>query len=321
MDVLLSFLIGSMKFSTVLLFGSTGETVTEKSGNLNLGIPGIMCFGALGGCFGVSLYSSMVGGATEMSGFGSLFFGILFAFIFAGLFGGIFAFFTATLRCNQNVTGLTITTLGVGLTNFFIKQIPNDSFSIAAMYYGNLFSFSENMGFLGKLLFSYGFLTYFAIAISLVTAYFLRKTKTGLHLRAVGESPSTADAVGINVSRYKYLATIIGAGIAGLGGLYYVFNYLYGAWEYTIDGLGWLSIALVIFIVWKPDFGILGAFVFGLLYNCNSYIPGLSAAQKEIFNMAPYVVTIIVLIVTSIFDSKNAQPPQALGQNYFREDR
>jgi len=321
MDVFLSFLIGSMKFSTVLLFGSTGETVTEKAGNLNLGIPGIMCFGALGGCFGVSIYSSLAGGAAGMSGIGVLFFGIVFAFIFAGILGAVYSFFTTTLRCNQNVTGLTITTLGVGLTNFFIKRVPNASFATAAAYYGRLFSFSENMGFLGKLLFSYGFLTYFAIAVSLATAFFLRKTKTGLYLRAVGESPSTADAAGINVSAYKYLATIIGAGIAGLGGLYYVFNYLYGAWEYTIDGLGWLSIALVIFTVWKPDFGILGAFVFGLLYNCNSYIPGLSAAQKEIFNMAPYLVTIAVLIITSIFDSKNAQPPQALGLNYFREDR
>lgn len=321
MDMLLAFLIGSMKFSTVLLFGSTGESLTEKSGNLNLGIPGIMCFGALGGCYGVSIYADMVGGAYYMTGVGAIAFGILFAFIFAGLLGCLYCFFTVSLRCNQNVTGLTITTLGVGLTNLFIRGIPDYSFSTAASYYTKLFTFSSDMGFFGKLIFSYGFLTYFAIIISLATAFFLRKTKTGLHLRAVGESPATADAAGINVTRYKYLATVIGSGIAGLGGLYYVFNYLYGAWEYTIDGLGWLSIALVIFTLWKPDFGIIGSFIFGLLYNCNSYIEGLNAAQKELFNMAPYLVTIIVLILTSILDSKNAQPPQSLGTNYFREDR
>ncbi len=321
MGQLIAFFVGSMKFSTVLLYGSTGETLTEKSGNLNLGIPGIMCFGALGGCVGVSMYADMAGGPAGMYGFCSVLFGIVFAFLFAGILGAVYSFFTTTLRCNQNVTGLTITTLGVGLTNCFITGVESSSFATASVHYATLFTFAEDLGWFGELLFSYGFLTYFAIAISLLTAFFLKKTKAGLYLRSVGESPATADAAGINVTAYKYIATIIGSGIAGLGGLYYVFNYLSGGWEYSIDGLGWMSIALVIFTLWKPDFGILGSIIFGLLYNCNSYMENLLPAQKELFNLAPYVVTIIVLIVTSIFDSKNAQPPQALGMNYFREER
>lgn len=322
---LLAFLTSAMDFGTVLLFGSTGETITEKSGHLNLGIPGIMCFGALGGCIGVSTYADITG--NYLSAAGAISFGILFSFIFAGLLGALYSFFTVTLRCNQNVTGLTITTLGVGLTNFFINSVPSKSFANAASYYTNLFPFvkemeTSNFGeFIIKLLFSYGFLTYFAIAIAIVVALVLKKTKTGLQLRAVGENPATADAAGINVTAYRYVATIIGSGIAGLGGLYYVFNYLLGSWEYTIDGLGWLSIALVIFTLWKPDLGIVGSFVFGCLYNCSSYINGLTIAQKELFTMAPYLVTIIVLILTSILDSKNAQPPASLGLNYFREER
>ena len=177
-----------------------------------------------------------------------------------------------------------------------------------------------DLGTFGELFLSYGFLTYFAIFIAVLVSVIMKRTNTGLKLRAVGENPATADAAGINVSEYRYWATFIGSGIAGLGGLYYVFNYLYGNWEYTIDGLGWLSLALVIFTVWKPNIGIIGAIIFGCLYNCSSYLPG-SPALKESFTMAPYLVTIIVLIITSIAGSKNVQPPASLGLNYFREDR
>lgn len=315
-----AFIIKAVEFSTVLLFGSTGETLIEKSGHLNLGIPGIMCAGALGGCFGVSFYVGLAG-VKAMSGVLVILFGMLFAMLFAGALGAVYSFMTVSLRCNQNVTGLTITTLGVGLTNFFINRIPTKGFSQAANYYVKLFTFYPQLGGFGQVVLSYGFLTYFAIIVSLVCALVLKKTKIGLYLRAVGENPATADAAGISVTKYRYLATVIGSGIAGLGGLFYVFNYLLGMWEYTIDGLGWLSIALVIFTVWKPDFGILGAFVFGCLYCCKDYISGLSLAQKELLQMTPYVVTIIVLIITSVLDSKNAQPPASLGLNYFREDR
>jgi simple sugar transport system permease protein len=148
-----------------------------------------------------------------------------------------------------------------------------------------------------------------------------KRTKVGLHLRAVGENPATADAAGINVTLYRYGATCIGSGVAALGGLCYIMDNLHGNWEYCIDAIGWLTIALVIFTVWKPDFAIIGSIIFGALYVASSYITGISFASKEIFKMLPYVVTIVVLIFTSIRDKKENQPPESLGLSYFREDR
>ena len=150
----------------------------------------------------------------------------------------------------------------------------------------------------------------------------MKKTKKGLNLRAVGEDPATADSVGINVSKYKYIATVAGGAISGLGGLYFVMEFLGGTW--TNNGFGdrgWLAIALVIFALWKPVNAILGSIVFGALYICYIYIPGLSRGAQELFKMLPYVVTIIVLIITSARNRMENQPPAALGQSYFREDR
>ena len=138
----------------------------------------------------------------------------------------------------------------------------------------------------------------------------------------MGESPATADAAGINVTRYKYLATCIGGGIAGLGGLYFIMDYIGGAW--TNGGFGdrgWLAIALVIFALWKPKVSILGSILFGGLYIVYLYIPGLSRASQEIFKMLPYVVTIAVLIIISIRNRRENQPPESLGLSYFREER
>lgn len=138
----------------------------------------------------------------------------------------------------------------------------------------------------------------------------------------MGENPATADAAGINVTKYKYLATVIGGAIAGLGGLYFILDYTGGSW--TNGGFGdrgRLSIALVIFALWRPNIGILGSFLFGGLYIAYSYISGLSRSSVAIFNMLPYVVTIIVLILTSVRNKKENQPPASLGLPYFREDR
>ena len=156
---------------------------------------------------------------------------------------------------------------------------------------------------MGQLLFSYGFLTYLAIILALVLAFFLSKTKKGLNLRAVGESPATADAAGINVTVYKYLATCIGGGISGLG------------------DRGWLAIALVIFALWKPVNAIWGSILFGGLYILYLYIPGLDRGAQEIFKALPYVVTIIVLVFTSLRKKREYQPPASLGLAYFREER
>ncbi len=312
---------------TPLLFGSTGEILTEKSGHLNLGIPGIMYVGAISGVAGSFLYEQAV---ASVNPFWAVFIPLVCSLIGSALMGLIYCFLTVTLRANQNVTGLALTTFGIGIGNFFggslIKlvdtDVPSISLSTTSTIFKTQLPFADKLGWFGEIFLSYGFLVYVAIIVALVSSYVLQKTRTGLHLRAVGESPETADAAGINVSKYKYVSTCIGSAIAGLGGLYYVMDYANGVWSNNGFGdRGWLSIALVIFSVWRPSISILGSILFGFLYVIPTYIPGITVSTKKLFEMLPYVVTIIVLLITSIRDKKENQPPAALGLPYFREER
>ena len=247
------------------------------------------------------------------------------------LMGLLYCFLTVTLRANQNVTGLALTTFGVGFGNFFggslIKlsgsSLPSIIMTNTSNVYRRTLPAADKMGAFGKLFLNYGFLAYAAVVIALAAAYVLNHTRTGLHLRAVGESPNTADAAGINVSRYKYVSTCVGAMIAGLGGLYYVMDYACGVWTNDAFGdRGWLAIALVIFTIWRPNVGVLASFLFGGLYILHMYIPsGMNLAVKELYKMAPYVVTIIVLVISSMRNKRENQPPASLGLAYFREER
>lgn len=309
-----------------LLYGSTGEIITEKSGNLNLGIPGIMYMGGSAGVIGAYLYEQAV---AVPHPFWCILIPLLSSLIGSAFAAFIYSFLTITLRANQNVTGLALTTFGVGFGDFFGGSLTkifadggNLSVKTTADYFKTALPFAEDLGAIGTIFFSYGFLAYLAVIIALAASWFLKRTRTGLHLRAVGESPATADAAGINVTKYKYIATIVGGAIAGLGGLYFILDYTGGSW--TNGGFGdrgWLAIALVIFALWKPNISILGSFVFGGLYIAYSYISGLSRSAVAIFNMLPYLVTILVLILTSVRNKKENQPPASLGLAYFREER
>ena len=320
MDIINS-LFQTVRSSMAFLFGSTGEILTEKSGHLNLGIPGTMCVGAAFGCCAESIYVTSVGGIDVANPFLAVLLPILATFIGGGLMGLIYCFLAVTLRANQNVMGLVLTTLGIGVSDFMISLVEASSFSTASKFFTAYLPFADKLGAFGKLIFSYGAMVYLSIVVALICAFVLKKTRTGLHLRAVGEDPATADAAGISVTKYRYIATILGSGIAGLGGLGYIMDNLGGNWEYTIDAIGWLAIALVIFSLWKPNLAILGSFVFGALYKIGNYIPGISTTQKPLIKMLPYVVTIIVLIVTSIRNKKENQAPEGLGLSYFREER
>jgi len=313
---------------TPLLFGSTGEILTEKAGHLNLGIPGIMYVGAISGVAGAFLYEHSMG--ANMNPFLALLIPLVCSLLASTLMGLIYCFLTVTLRANQNVTGLALTTFGIGLGNFFggslIKlvdlDVPSISLSATSTIFKTQLPFADKLGWFGTIFLSHGFLVYVAIIIALIASYVLNKTRTGLHLRAVGESPETADAVGINVTKYKYLSTCIGSAVAGLGGLYYVMDYANGVWSNNGFGdRGWLSIALVIFSIWRPSVSILGSILFGFLYVIPTYIPDITVSTKKLFEMLPYIVTILVLVITSIRDKKENQPPAALGLHYFREER
>lgn len=313
-----------------LLYGSTGEIMTQKSGNLNLGIPGVMYVGAISGVIGSFFYERATGG--DVNPVLAILIPLLCCLIGSLLMGLLFCFLTVTLRANQNVTGLAMTTFGVGFGNFFggslIKLAKADVPSIALSATSNCFSkslpFASKLGGFGKIFLSYGFMAYLAIIIALVCSYILNKTRVGLHLRAVGENPNTADAAGIDVIKYKYITTCAGCMIAGLGGLYYVMDYACGVWSNDAFGdRGWLAIALVIFTIWKPDISILASFLFGGLYILYLYIPtGMEHMEfQELYKMIPYVVTLVVLVITSIRSKRESQPPQSLGLPYFREER
>ena len=312
-----------------LLFGSTGEILTEKSGNLNLGIPGIMYVGGISGVIGSFFYEQSAGG--QLNGFLAIMIPILCSLLGSLLMGLLYCFLTVTLRANQNVTGLAMTTFGVGVGNFFggslIKltnsEVPSIALSKTSLFFKTTLPGADSTGWFGQLFLSYGFLAYLAILIAIGASYFLNRTRAGLHLRAVGESASTADAAGINVTKYKYLATCIGSMIAGLGGLYYVMDYANGVWSNNAFGdRGWLAIALVIFTIWRPNVSVLASILFGGLYILYLYIPtGSQMAVKELYKMLPYVVTVVVLVISSLRNNMEKQPPASLGLSYFREER
>ena len=331
LEAILSFLPRAIAQGIPLLYGSTGEIITQKSGNMNLGIPGVMYVGGICGVIGAFLYEQSLPSPDAMNPLLAVLIPTLFCLIGSLLMGLLFCFLTVTLRANQNVTGLAMTTFGVGFGNFFggslVKLSGADMPFLALSATSNCFKKSlpiaDKLGVFGDLILGYSFLVYLAVAVALVAAYIINRTRTGLHLRAVGENPSTADSAGINVNRYKYLATCIGCMVAGLGGLYYVMDYASGIWANDAFGdRGWLAIALVIFTIWRPNVGVLASFLFGGLYILHMYIPsGMNLAVKELYKMLPYVVTIIVLIISSLRNQRDKQPPQSLGLPYFREDR
>ena len=317
----------AITFGTVILFGALGELITEKSGNLNLGTPGIVFLGGIGSLIGAFFYE--LNNPSPSAVIGILI--ALVAGIACAMLGGlVYSFITITLRANQNVTGLTLTIFGAGLANFFGGSLNKlaggvGQISVATTSAGfrAVTPLATNTGVVGQLLFSYGFLTYVAIVLAIVAHFFLSRTRTGLNLRAVGESPATADATGINVIRYKYVSTCVGAAISGLGGIFYTMNYVKGTWanDGTMEGLGWLALALVIFASWKSLNVIWGSYLFGILYWLYFYIGGLTRYSQEIFKMLPYLVTIVVLVITSMRKKKENLGPAALGLSYFREER
>ena len=317
MNIWLNFLIDSLAFGATFMYGSTGEILTEKAGHLNLGIPGVMCMGGAGGCLVLNLI-----GKSDLPGFLSVILGILGAVALAMLMGLIYSFLTVTLRANQNVTGLALTTFGAGLMKVIMSKLDATVYLVGPkmLYRWPFAGRTDALQCLGVMFF-------LAVIIAVVSSWVLYRTKVGLHLRAVGENPSTADAVGINVTKYKYVASCVGSGIAGLGGFYYIIDYMASAEAYlSLEVFGWLSIALVIFALWRPHMTIIGSTMFGFLFSCSSYIANIEGitvtmAAKPLLKMLPYIFTIAVLVFASIRNKRENQPPASLGMSYFREER
>lgn len=328
LDVLTLFLFNIVIYNIPLLYGTVGEIIIEKSGSLNLGVEGIMAVGAI--------FGYLIGCSAN-----SLTVGILASFICAGLFGIIFAVLTVTMQANQNVTGLTMTTFGVGLF-FFIGKGLSASWPVMTQYENINNGFKNpieipllsKIPVLGKALFSHNILVYLGIFIAIAVWFYLNKTKAGLRLRAIGENPAAADSLGINITLYKYIHIVLGSGIMGIGGFYMGLN-LGGSFEGSncwINGYGWIAVALVIFANWNTLAAILGTLVFGFFNTLQIYSGSLAYAfpkalgfldkiPSQLYQALPFMITALVLVFSSVRKNNKSAQPASLGLNYYREER
>ncbi|MCL1796683.1 MAG: ABC transporter permease [Clostridia bacterium] len=328
MDSLLNLLTAAVLAGTPLLIGTLGDTLSAKSGSLNLGVEGMMFMGAASGLagayycerFSLALFGVSSGPLAALAA-------LLAAFAAGALGASVFAFLTITLRANQNVTGLALAIFGAGFGNFFGEYMGQTAGGYIAVgapvkdaFSGLQLPLLSDIPILGRLLFSYNWIVYFAIALAILLNWFFSRTRIGLNLRAVGENPSTADAAGIPVTLYKYTATIVGGGICGVGGMYMVMVTCSGVWVHgCVTGYGWLAVALTIFAAWSPRQALWAALLFGGLSTMRMYFP--FGIPMQLYDMLPYLATVFVLIITSMRGNQERAQPASCGINYFREDR
>lgn len=324
--LLIALIVAAITYGTPLLFGTLGEILTEKSGNLNLGVEGIMFMGGAVGLGSVFYYEKLV---TTPNPYVAVCVALLFAFL-AGAFASlIFSFLTITLRANQNVTGLALAIFGTGVGQFigeFMRVKEGGYIAISnglKGYFQNspFPKFLQDIPYVGKILFGNSIFFYLGLLLAIFLFWYLTKTRKGLYLCAVGESPATADAAGINVGRTRYLATVIGGGISAIGGMIYIMTIAGCVWNHEgLSGVGWLAVALVIFCMWRPLSAIWGSVLFGalMILYLRLVIPFI---PTQLYKILPYVVTVIVLVISSMRNNRDKQPPASLGLPYFREER
>ena len=327
LGVVTTFIHNIVVYNIPLLYGTVGEILVEKSGSLNLGVEGIMAVGAI--------FGYIIGCYTN-----SLAIGILTAFVAGALMGLIFAALTVSLQANQNITGLTLTTFGLGVYFFVGNGVKAVAWPTMANYENIKNGFADvaipglsQLPVVGHGLFNHNVMVYLAVAVAVAMWWYLNRTTPGLRLRAVGENPGAADSVGVNVTRIKYLHICLGCGIMGVGGYYMGLN-MSGSFSSScwINGYGWIAVALVIFANWNPVLAILGTFVFGFFNTLRVSGNSLAAAFPEtlgwlagvptqLYQALPFLITAIVLVATSVRKRENSGTPASLGLNYFREER
>lgn len=328
MNALVLLFAAAGAYGTALMLGTLGEILTEKSGNMNLGVEGIMYMGGIFGLIAPNVYEMAVGEGNA-NALVAILLAIASSFLVGALAGLLFSFITVTLRANQNVTGLAMTTFGTGVAKFAgeLRRLKVGGYVTLSNALKFKFDdhimpdFLKRIPIVGKIVFDQSEFFYLAIVVAVLLHLFLTRTKTGLYLRAVGESPSTADAAGINITRYKYLATIVGGGISAMGGMVYTMTTAGCVWiEASLSGTGWLAVALVIFCTWRPLNAIWASVLFGalMIMYLRIIVPFF---PLELYKILPYVVTIVVLVITSMRNIRDKQPPASLGVNFFREDR
>ena len=314
-------------FGAIMALSSLGEILNEKVGHLNLGVPGIMYFSAILSYVCCMFYEK---GNDNPQWYITVLIALGVSFGVGALFGALYSLLCVTFKANQNVMGLAISTFGVGFGKFVSSALGLTNYKLT--FAGTIFNAGipvlEDIPYIGPIFFGQGFMVYLTIVLCILAAFFLKRTRPGLNLKAVGESPATADSAGINVSRYQYFTTMIGCGFCGMGGMMYILDYTDGLWatNNNIEAIGWLSIALVIFASWKPLHLLWGAPLFAFCYWAFNFIPPMLGSLNftglsDLIQTLPYVVTIIILIINSFRKKKENQPPQSLGLAYFRENR
>lgn len=318
MTLFIKFLYASIYNSVPLLFGTTGEIFAQKAGNMNLGVEGMMWMGALTGFYTAYRTDSVL-------------LAIVAAFLSGALCALIYAFLTVTLRANQNVTGLTLTTFGIGLSHVLshamtrsVGGAPKLSDVVIAKLDSLSIPVLSDIPYVGEVVFGQNALVYLAVVVAVIAAVYSKRTQTGLNVRAVGENPAAADAAGVNVTLLKYLHILIGGGICSVGGAYMSMVTANGSWQPggIVNGMGWIAVALVIFAGWSHAKAIYSAFIFGAFSALENYIPAsVITIPKAFYQMLPFVLTVLVLILSSVRKSKKSAQPTALGVNYFREER
>ncbi|MCY3904355.1 MAG: ABC transporter permease [Caldilineaceae bacterium] len=314
--LLVSVLAVTIQAGTSLVFAAVGEIYTERAGILNLGLEGTLIMGA------VSAFA--VGYHTE-----SLLLGTLAAIVVGAALASIHAFLSVTLRADQVVSGLALTLFGIGLSSFLGQRLGPEGAPLVGLV-GPKFTKIEIAGLsqiplLGPALFNQDLLVYLMYLSVPVAAYLLYRTRIGLNVRAVGEDPDTADAMGISVTRTRYLATVGGGMMMGLGGAHLSLAYTPGWTENLTGGRGWIAIALVIFATWDPARALLGALIFG---GVNAIQFRLQAAgggvvPAAVLAMMPYLLTVVVLTLITVYEnvSRRLGAPAALGLPYMRGER
>lgn len=308
---ILVFLHAAVQAGTPLLFATIGEILTEKSGNLNLGVEGLMLIGAV--------FGFLAGDLTQ-----SPLIAVISAALAGALCGLLFAWLTVSLRANQVVTGLSITILGTGLSGFIGRGLMGKVMSESFTHVFRLIEVPllSKIPLIGPIFFKQNIFVLSGYVCAILLGIYLNKTRLGLNLRIIGENPYAADASGIQVSLYKYVHIAVGGALCALGGAYLSLVYV-PAWQEQITaGRGWIAVALVIFSSWSPNKAIFGAFLFGGLDIIGFRIQQFNLPISQyLIDMLPYVVTISALIYMSISKSGSGNAPEALSEPYFREER
>ena len=309
--MLITLFAAAIGAATPLLFATIGEIYTEKAGNLNLGVEGMMIMGAVIG-FGTGFVT------------GNPYLAMLGAMLAGAVGGGIYALLTITLRANQVASGLALTIFGEGFASFVGQAWVGHS---APETVKTLFRTVEIPGlssipFLGDVFFKQNLFVYLSYILVFGSLFYFKRTRWGNNLRAVGENAGAADASGINIEAYKYVHIIFGGALAGLGGAYLSLVTVPVWQEGITGGRGWIAVALVIFASWKPLKAMVGAILFGGLDIIGFRLQGMGIhISQYLIDMLPYLSTIAVIIVSTRKNKPEDKPPKDLSVPYFREER